>query len=240
MSETRGLRLTPSAAVKEKRLAGLLAGRGEAEPGLVDDVRDAQLLGSLELAGFRFDWKQVKTSRRDASGVEPIVRLRAAQAAVAPGAPFSLDALAAWHAAATDVAVGFRGGERERLPGPPCAPAAFVRGRLELLEQWLNADSGRELSASQAGALTLARLVEIAPFDDANGRVARLAASHVMVRAGARPPILAGGDRPRLEACLVAAFQLQTEPLTALLEEAAGRAVDVMIAALEREGGRRP
>jgi len=65
----------------------------------------------------------------------------------------------------------------------------------------------------------------------------RLAASHLMVRGGVRPPILVGADRARLEECLQAAFRLSTEPLVALLEEASERALDVAIQALDRAGG---
>ena len=78
----------------------------------------------------------------------------------------------------------------------------------------------------------MARILEIRPFERGNGRVARLAASHLMVRAGVRPPILAGTDAPRIEAGLAAAFQLATEPLSGLLEEASERALDVMIGVL--------
>ena len=80
----------------------------------------------------------------------------------------------------------------------------------------------------------MARIVEVLPFDDGNGRVARLAASHLMVRGGRRPPILVAGDGPRLVAALQAAFRLETEPLATLLDEASERAVDVMIQALEK------
>jgi Fic family protein len=107
-----------------------------------------------------------------------------------------------------------------------------VAGRLELLDHWLGMDSFRELGPSSAAALCLARIVEILPWDDGNGRVSRLAASHVMVCAGLRPPILVKGDRPRLEASLQAAFRLDMAPLAALLEEASARAVEVMIQAL--------
>jgi hypothetical protein len=55
-----------------------------------------------------------------------------------------------------------------------------------------------------------------------------------MLRGGMRPPILVGGDGPRLRAALEAAFRLETEPLTALLVEASSRALDVMLQALER------
>jgi len=72
----------------------------------------------------------------------------------------------------------------------------------------------------------------VLPFDEGNGRVARLAASHLMVRAGARPPILVAADEARLRQALQSAFQLHTEPLAALLEEASERSLDVMTRAL--------
>jgi hypothetical protein len=53
-----------------------------------------------------------------------------------------------------------------------------------------------------------------------------------MLKAGSRPPILVGGDAGRLEEALQAAFQLQTEPLARLLDDAAERALDVLIGAL--------
>ena len=53
-----------------------------------------------------------------------------------------------------------------------------------------------------------------------------------MVRGGMRPPILVAGDAARLRAALESAFRLETEPLVALLAEASGRALDVMIQSL--------
>jgi hypothetical protein len=54
----------------------------------------------------------------------------------------------------------------------------------------------------------------------------------MMLRGGMRPPVLVVGDAKRLRAALEAAFRLETEPLTALLAEASGRALDVMIQTL--------
>ena len=218
--EPRLLRLAPSAAVKEKRLAALLEGReGESAP-LAAAVRRAQAAGSLAL-----------------SGIEPtpaeLERFAGAQSAVDARAPFSVSAVLAWHRAVSGSPAGLRTAERARQGAPPPAPAQFVATRLQNLEEWLNVGSGVDLKPAQQGALALARIVEILPFDDANGRVARLAASHLMVRAGARPPVLLGEDRPRLIESLQAAFQLQTAPLASLLDEAAERALDVMIRALE-------
>jgi Fic family protein len=226
------LRLQPSAAVKEKRLATLLEERGlrPDDPGLVGIVGDAQLLGSLELAGIRANWDEVRSSRVAGEGPADVLALRRAHAAVPADAPFSLAAIRAWHQALAGP-VGFRRGEQER-GGAPTAPAEFVSSRLAALEEWLEGAGSRDLKPEQAAAVALARIVEIAPFDDGNGRVSRLAASHLMVRGGLRPPVLVAGDAARLRAALESAFRLETEPLVLLLVEASGRALDVMIQTL--------
>jgi hypothetical protein len=221
MVESKGLRLAPSAAVKEKRLAALLAGRDPRAPALEEAVIAAQVKGSLELAGLAGTPEEAETT----------AGLRRAVGAVDPVAPLTVEALLAWQAALTGRRA-FRRQARDRPEGPPPAPAEFIASRLEIVQSWLGADSSRELKAAQLGALVLARVMEILPFDRANGMVARLAASHLMVRAGSRRPILVGGDRARLEAALQSAYQLQTEPLARLLEEAAERALDVLIAEL--------
>lgn len=237
MKAVKLLRLAPSAALKEKRLAALLGGRAPAgEPRLHTAVADAQVLGSLQLAGFEHSWDEVCAARRGEPAPARIVALQKAQVAVPRGAELALDALRVWHAAVTGAPSAWRLTPRARHDGPPAAPPEFIVGRLELLVTWLRADSSRELGPAQAAALVLARIVEVAPFDDANGRVARLAAAHVMMRAGGRPPVLVGADRPRLEAALQAAFQLHTEPLVTLLEEAGERSLDVMIQTLEGRG----
>ena len=215
----RLLRLTSSASLKEKRLVDLLAGRSSSEPQLKEAVENAQALGSLELAALPATPDAVR-------GLVQALR------AVDPTAALNIAALRSWNAVVTGGTGTFRASERTREGGPPPAPPAFVGSRLALLEEWLNGDSGRELKPAQQGALVMARIVEVLPFEDGNGRVARLAASHVMVRGGMRPPILRAGDSGRLEDALQRAFRFETEPLCALLEEASERALDVMIEAL--------
>jgi Fic/DOC family len=234
-----GLRLEPSAAVREKRLERLLADRGlrSDDAGLASIVQDAQLVGSLELSGISVSWEAARASHGADVGPPELLGLRRALAAVAPQEPVSAAAVHAWHAAIAGP-VGLRRldldpGRPSATDSPrPSAPAAFVASRLEDLAGWLATAGSRDLSPEQAAAIALARIVEIRPFDDANGRVSRLAASHLMVRGGMRPPILVRGDGPRLRASLEAAFRLETEPLVALLVEASGRALDVMIQTL--------
>jgi Fic/DOC family len=230
------LRLGASLALKEKRLQTLRAARRPDESQLSDAVEDARLLGSLELAGIVASWEQVRASRSgDAPTPPEIARLRAASRCIAPGASLDRAALRSWHAAVIGGASGWRTSTRQR-EGVETAPPPLIEGRLEILEGWLQSDSVRRLQPAQAGALTLARIVEVLPFEDGNGRVSRLAAAHAIVRAGGRAPILAGADGPRLRAALQAAFALDMAPLAELLEEAGERSLDVMIQALEGKG----
>jgi len=222
MAEITGLKLAPSAAMKEKRLAALLAGRSAAEPALEEALVSAQVRGSLELAGRSGTPEEVE---------QAAAALRRAISAVDPRVPLTVEAILKWQEALTG-GRALRAEDRDRPGGPPPAPARFVASRLAIVQEWLGGDSARELTAAQQGALAYARIMEILPFDAGNGVVARLAASHLMRRAGSRRPILVGADRERLEAALHAAFQLETEPLARLLEAAAERALDVLIAAL--------
>jgi hypothetical protein len=233
MSEVGGLRLAPSAALKERRLASLLQGRDPQDPLLVEAVEDAQLLGTLELAGSRVSWEEVKAERRGEAAPESILALRRAQRAVDVKAPFGIAALRAWDAALSGTESVFRRSERTREGVSP-APPAFIESRLAVLEEWLKSEGASSLRPVAQAALALARIVEILPFEDGNGRISRLAASHLMTRGGLRPPILVGGDAPRLRATLEAAFRFETEPLVRLLEEASERCLDVMIQTLER------
>jgi hypothetical protein len=226
------LRPRTSTAARERRLAALLSERGlEAnDPWLTGIVEDAQLLGSLELSGLRVTWDEVRASRATGEGPAPVAALRRARAAVDRDAPLSVGAVRAWHDALAGP-VGFRTGERSREGAPP-APAHRVEDRVAALVDWIEVAGTRDLAPEQAAAVALARFLEILPFDDANGRVSRLAASHLMVRGGLRPPILVAGDASRLRAAVESAFRMETGPLVDMLVEASGRALDVMVQSL--------
>jgi len=233
MSDVSGLRVSTSTAVKERRLQSLLAGREPQAAALEAAVEDAQLLGSLELAGFAVTWDEVQAARRGEAAPASVLALRRAQRAVAAGEPFGVATLRAWNEALSPDAPGFRRNERSRDGASP-APPAFVESRLAILEGWLRSEGATALKPLAQAVLALARVVEILPFEDGNGRISRLAASHLMVAGGMRPPILVGGDTARLRAAIAAAFRFDTEPLGALLDEASGRSLDVMIQTLER------
>lgn len=233
MDRLRTLHLTPSVTLKEKRLASLLEGRHALEPRLTEAVENAQIVGSLELAGIPATLEDLQAAREGREAPSPVRGLLHALHVVDSAAPFTVAALRTWNSAVTGGAGALRTSVRRREGGPPPAPCEFVSSRLALLEEWLNVESGQQLRPVQRGALVMTRIAEILPFEDGNGRVARLATSHVMVRGGMRPPVLQGSDAARLEEALKLAFCFETERLCLLLEEASERALDVTIRALE-------
>jgi hypothetical protein len=216
----RPLRLAPARGLKERRLEALLGGRDPRLPELRRLLAAAVARGSLELAGIA----------ADAGAAERLARALAEP----PSEPsFGAKALLAWHAALSGHGHGhghgFRRTPATRPDGAPAAAPEFVAERVEQLAAWLASDSGRELTSAQAGALVLARLTEIRPFDAANGRTSRLAAAHVMVATGGCLPLLVAADAPRLEAALAAAFRLETAALAELRDEAAERSLDLLL-----------
>ncbi len=229
---SRPLTLRPSVAAKEKRLAALLAETPIPAGQLMRPVRAAQVAGTLALSGIDVEPAEVEAGCRGEPVAGPVSSALRAFEAVPPEAALDLQALLAWQAAFTG-ARGLRQTERVRSEGPRPAPPEWIETRLLVLLEWLAVSSAQELTPSQRGALALARLVEIAPFEDGNGRVARLAASHLMVQGGVRPPVLLGPDGPGLREALQAAFRIETGPLVLLLEEASERALDLMLAAAD-------
>ena len=115
MGTPRLLRLAPSAAAKQKRLAALLEGRDPAALGLHEVVADAQALGSLALAGFDYTWEQATAHRRGEPAPPPLSGLQRAQGIVAADAPLTVAALLAWHGAV-------------QARRPPAERRAFARG----------------------------------------------------------------------------------------------------------------
>jgi len=218
---------------KRRRLDSFLAGRDPVALGLSGLAEDAELVGSLALAGIEVEWDVVRASRGGSDLSGPAAALRRAQGLLPPRALLNRS-----HLKALCLAVADDGSLRRvalaRADGPPAAAPDRIEARLAALGDWFGADSISALVPAAAGALALVRLVEIAPLERGNGRLSRLAAAHVMSSRGAPRPILVAADSERLAAALSAAFRMDTTPLVALLEEASSRALDVMLQALER------
>lgn len=153
-----------------------------------------------------------------------------AVAAVPADGAVDADALARWHRHLGG------SGEWRRSALEAASPPEFVADRVGRLHEWLVTDSGRELQPSAAGALVLARLMEIQPFEDWNTSVALMAARQAMRRGGGLGMVLREEDRASLRNAVPQAQAFETRPLAVVLEKGALRALELAVAELERRG----
>ncbi|HEU4391114.1 MAG TPA: Fic family protein [Blastocatellia bacterium] len=104
-----------------------------------------------------------------------------------------------------------------------------VAARIELACRWFVADSFLQLHPVEQAAISLLRLIEIAPFADGNEGTATVAASLFTVRAGL-PPLIIGPDRARAyEAALGEGLRVSTRPMVELIAEVTEQTLDEMI-----------
>jgi hypothetical protein len=220
---------TSSGAARRRALEERLKGRDEASlrtlRGLVED---AELVGSLALAGIDVEWEAVRAGTLS----PPAAALRRAQRLF----PFDLLALCN----AVSDGEGLRREALGRAEGPPTAPPERIEPRLQALGSWLEAGSVAALPPPAAAGLVLVRVLEISPLARANGRLGRLVAAYVMASRGELRPVLVAADRDRLTHAVLAAFAMNTAPLVTLLAEASDRAADVMLQAIGKGLDREP
>jgi len=86
--------------------------------------------------------------------------------------------------------------------------------------QWTQADSFLELHPVEQSAIVHLRVIEVQPFESANNRTARVAASFFLMRAGLPPLIVEPGLERIYEAALDEAIRLNTRPMVELVAEA--------------------
>ena len=223
MGGERLIRLAPSAAVKERRLRRSQGRRLRPGPGLRQAVLEAQAMGSLELAGLTASPEAVAALASRAGGGRsgrPLHGRRAAR-------------LAARRSRAAPPPSGARTGRASRARRPLRPHSS--RAACQTLEHWLAAESARELAPGRRGRAGAGAGDRDPPLRRRQ-RPCRAAGRLARGRARGRPPSgpdagrrpAAGGSAPG------AAFQLHTEPLARLLDEASERALDAMLTALTR------
>lgn len=106
---------------------------------------------------------------------------------------------------------------------------------LENALEWFQAESFFELHPMEQAWLVHLRLMELQPFDRANGRVVRLATSLYAQRAGYLPIIIRAEDRPVYDYALTNGLQMITQPGVELMANAVMRTYDEIITLIKTE-----
>ena len=117
-----------------------------------------------------------------------------------------------------------------QFQGAGLSPPQTVALRLGELLEWISGASGRDLETAPRATLFFARFLEISPFERANFRVAHLMLTFFAL-ADDQPPIwFEAEDAPGIREDVSRAFRFDTAPLTARIEGALHRSLDIVAA----------
>lgn len=115
-----------------------------------------------------------------------------------------------------------------QFAGAGLSPPQTIALRLEDLREWISGDSGRDLETAPRAALFFARFLEISPFARANFRTAHLFLSFFALADGQPPIWFEVADAAGIRSDVSQAFRFDTAPLTARIERALARSLDLV------------
>lgn len=98
--------------------------------------------------------------------------------------------------------------------------AELVPWVVENALEWFNSDSFHEMHEVEKTALVLMKMIDIVPFDEANGRALRLFSSFFLLKTGYPPAIIPSTRASHYAAAIQNSLSFHTQPLIDLLTEA--------------------
>lgn len=133
------------------------------------------------------------------------------------------------HLLVTGEAVGasrFREHEIESIcEGHEPMEAVLVPEVVENALEWFKAESFQQMHEIERTALVLAKLVDIHPFEKANGRTIRLISNFYLLKAGYPPAVISAAKASEYAGAIQGAIHFHTQPIIDLLNEAAHQAL---------------
>ncbi len=99
------------------------------------------------------------------------------------------------------------------------AEAEMIRFVLENALEWFNSESFHEMHEVEKTALVLIKLIDIQPFEAANGRTLRLASNFFLLRAGYPPALIKAAKASQYAIAIEQALRFHTQPLIDLLTD---------------------
>ena len=86
--------------------------------------------------------------------------------------------------------------------------------------EWFNSDSFHEMHEVEKTALMLMKMIDISPFEEANGRTLRMFSSFFLLKSGYPPAIVPSGRASQYAMAIQNSLRFHTQPLIDLLAEA--------------------
>ncbi len=103
--------------------------------------------------------------------------------------------------------------------------AVLVPEVVENAMDWFSAESFHQMHEVEKAALMLAKLIDIHPFEEANGITIRLTSSFYLLQAGYPPAVLSGSKAGEYAIAIENAIRFHTQPLINLLTDSVYQAL---------------
>ncbi len=103
--------------------------------------------------------------------------------------------------------------------------AVLVPEVVENALEWFKAESFHQMHEVERTALMLAKLVDIHPFEEANGRTIRLISNFYLLKAGYPPAVISASRASEYATAIQGAIHFHTQPIIDLLTEAVTRSL---------------
>ena len=103
--------------------------------------------------------------------------------------------------------------------------AVLVPEVVENALEWFKAESFHQMHEVERTALMLAKLVDIHPFEEANGRTIRLISNFYLLKAGYPPAVISASRASEYATAIQGAIHFHTQPIIDLLTESVMRSL---------------
>lgn len=110
-------------------------------------------------------------------------------------------------------------------PGHEPTEAELVGAVIDNALGWFQSESFAQMHEVEKSALMLIKLLDVQPFDDANGRTLRLFSNFFLLKAGYAPAVIPANQASEYSLAVQRALRFDTQPIIDLIADATDRSL---------------
>lgn len=110
-------------------------------------------------------------------------------------------------------------------PGHEPTEAELVRPVIDNALGWFQSESFAQMHEVEKSALMLIKLLDVQPFDEANGKTVRLFSNFFLLKAGYPPAVIPASQASEYTVAVQGALRFDTQPIIDLIADATDRSL---------------
>lgn len=110
-------------------------------------------------------------------------------------------------------------------PGHEPTEAELVAPVIDNALGWFQSESFAQMHEVEKSALMLIKLLDVQPFDEANGRTLRLFCNFFLLKAGYPPAVIPGSQSSQYVLAIQSSLRFETQPIVDLIADATDRSL---------------